>query len=72
MSSSSFVLQSSDLTRLRSAFGRCVDCAHKQIGVRRVATALRVLSSDVALATSCYYEAKMFLASAQALSERGA
>lgn len=62
--SSSFVLQSSDLTRLRSAFGRCVDCAHKQLGLRRIATALRVLSSDPALAESCFREARMHLDSA--------
>jgi ribosomal protein S27E len=71
-SSSVVLLQSSDLMRMRSAFGRCVDCAHKQIGLRRVATALRVLSCDRILALSCYAEARFLLSSAQALTERGA
>jgi len=54
-------LDRSSLSKLRADFGRCVDCAEKQIGLRRLATARQLLSSAPAEALELYSAARQFL-----------
>lgn len=61
----------SSLTQLRAAFGRCVDCAEKQIGLRRVASARLLISANPAMAEDLYREARWHLAYAQARTRTG-
>jgi hypothetical protein len=56
-----------ELRHLRSAFGRYGDSTHKQIGLRRVSTALRCLKSDYATGEACYWEAEFPLQHAEAV-----
>jgi hypothetical protein len=51
---------------LRSAFGRCADCSHKQIGLRRLRDYLALRDRNPTAADYLLQQARLSLANARA------